>query len=526
MKRSIIFVIILLLISTLLSEPIKVAIGNLDKKDRDSGYIVNRLTKSDFKKLFKVNEKYELLDINDTQKAIKKAASKEFIYLGKEEKLALGKELGAGILIWGDITSMGSGKYKFVANILSMETEEFIQTSIEITKKTDERIAALQEKLISELDNSCESSSQIVLEIALQQFGTRDFDQAEQSFLAVLGSDPNNVKAHFYMGAIKYINRNYEESLRYFLTAKSLDPDNDDILNQLSKVYTKLEMYEEAIDALRGISDYEENPDIWMQIAALYRSIEYYTEAQESYETVISITDTIDNAYLELSDLLYELEYYEEALPYLEEASKRFPEDDFLAKKLATSYKKTGKIEDAIQQYKDLIATNSENLKAYYNLANAYTSVNDYDKALETALKLKAKDPDNPNVYILLSDSYSSLKDYGKAETAAKKVLELDENNYQAYRILSEIYQGRGYIKYEQYLDNDEKSKGLYGTEADEMIEKRDKAKQEAYDLFIVSQNYLNEAKNRTSLASELGYIKERGKTLKQLLEQTKKSFF
>jgi len=512
--------------ATMIAEPIKVALGSIEKKDRDSDYIVNRLIKSDFKTLFNANEKYELMDVKKTMKLIDKASSKEFIYLKKEEKLDVAKEIGAEILIWGDVTSAGNYNYRLSINILSTKTSDFSNTVFSVEKNTDKRIAAMNENLFCELDNSCQGSTQMIMDIALQQYYTHNYEQATESFLAILGSEPENVQAFYWLGAINYIERNYEQSVEYFLQAQKLDPENDDILNQLSIVYTKMEMYEEAITSMEQLSDFNENPAIGMRIAGLYNAIEYYGDAQEAYVNVIALTDTMDMAYKELGNMLYDLEYYEEALSYLEEASSRFPDDDALNKKLATTYKKTGKIESAIKQYNDLIASNPDNLKAYYNLVNAYTSINNYQKALETALSLEAKDSQNPNVYIMLSNSYSSLKRYEEAEKTAKKVLKLNPQDYQAYRILSEIYQGKGYIEYEKYLKYDEQTKGLYGTEADAMIEKRDTAKNNANGLFTTSMNHLKQAKALTTQASELGYIKEREKTLEQLLKATKKDFF
>jgi tetratricopeptide (TPR) repeat protein len=526
MKKIVMIVVCLLVAVSVFAEPIKVAIGSLERKDRDSDYIVNALEKRDLKNLFKKTDNYELMDIRKTSKKIDEVTSREFIYLKKDEKLQVAKEIGAGIIMWGNVSSLSGSRFKISMDILSAETGEFINTVFEVPKNTDERLAILEDKLICELDNSCQSSSQLILDIAMQQYATRNYDSAAESFLAVLGANPANVQALYYLGAIYYIQRDYEASIEYFTKAHDLDPGNDDILNQMSIVYARMEMYEEAVETLQQMSDFESNPDVWMRIASLYKNIDYDTEAQEAYENVIALTDTMDTAYLELANLLYDLEYYDEALPYMEEASRRYPDDDALNKKLATTYKKTGKIESAIRQYQDLIKANPDNLRAYYNLANAYTSISSYDKALETALQLETKDPDNPNVYILKSNSYSSLKQYDKAEKAAGKALELDPDNYMAYRILSEIYQGKGYIKYEQYLDYEEQAKNLYGNEADEMIDKRDTAKQQANKLFKVSEQYLQEAKSRTEQSNELNYIREREKTLIQLLEATKKSFF
>ncbi|MCF7919758.1 MAG: tetratricopeptide repeat protein [Candidatus Cloacimonetes bacterium] len=526
MRKLLIITLILLMAAALIAEPIKVALGNLDKKDKDSDYIVSAMIKRDFKSIFDANSDYELMDIKKTDKEIAKANTKAFIYLGKDEKLQVAKTIGADVIMWGNVTSQNKNQFKVNLNMLVVESGDFNNVTFQVTKNSDERIASMKENIFCSLEQACVAKTDILIDIAMQQFTMRNYEQAEESFLAVLGVDSQNVQALYYLGAVNFINKKYEQALKYYLQALEIAPDNDDVLNQLSIVYKKLDRFEEAIETLKQISDMEENADIWMQIAGLYQNIEYYADAQDSYEKAISLNDSLNVAYLELGNLLYEQEYYDEALPYLEEAMKRFPDDDMLNKKLAKAYQKTGKINSAIKQYNDLIAANPNNLKAYYNLANAYITINDYDLALKTAQTIKSKDTQNPKVYILLANSYSTLKNYQEAENAALKALELDMENYQAFRILSEIYQDKGYVEYEKFLDFEEKAKTLYGDEADAMIEKRDNAKDSANKSFQKSKEYLDEAEKRTTLDSEMRYIKQRRATLQQLLDVTKKSFF
>ena len=99
MRKYIVVALILMMTVTLMAEPIKIAIGNLDNKDRDSDYIVSAMLKRDLKSLFSDNEAYELMDIKKTDKEIAKASEKEFIYLGKEEKLEVAKKIGADFVI-------------------------------------------------------------------------------------------------------------------------------------------------------------------------------------------------------------------------------------------------------------------------------------------------------------------------------------------------------------------------------------------------------------------------------------------
>ena len=104
--------------------------------------------------------------------------------------------------------------------------------------------------------------------------------------------------------------------------------------------------------------------------------------------------------------------------------------------------------------------------------------------------------------------------------------MELDSELYQPYRILSDIYFNKGYTKYEEYLELDEKAKSAYGTEADQLVEDRDSTKLKAYNDFTRAKQYLEEVPNLTENSSELKYVKSRMDTIDQLLEATQKDFF
>ena len=82
---------------------------------------------------------------------------------------------------------------------------------------------------------------------------------------------------------------------------------------------------------------------------------------------------------------------------------------------------------------------------------------------------------------------------------------------------------------YEKFLDYEEMYKDkneFWGTKADELVEKRDKVKAEAYAYFIKSENYLKEAEARTDISSVLKDIKKNRSLLKQLKDATKAGGF
>lgn len=527
MKRKLIIILTLVIFaSSLLAANMKVAILDFAKKDRNSDYVAMSMMKRDFKKIFKEIDDLELIDIKKSQQLALKAGYSSLFFAELEEIKAMGTELGADIVVWGEVSEKASEKFKILVKILSMKSDDVAQISFDVTKSSRPRQDAIKQHLIAKINEFCGGEVDKLFGIATQYFNSKNYPSAEEAFLALIEVEPKHSDSYFYLGLIKFLTKDYETSVEYYNKGLEVDPENEDLLNYLSKSYLKMNEPESAVEALVKITEIKEDKELWLRIGLIYTGIEYYEEAVEAYQAAIEIDEEYGEAYKELAITYYEQELYDDAIKPFEFASKAFPEDDKIQKKLAKCYNKTGKIESAIAQYIGIIEEQKDNVKAYMSLANAYIATEQYDKALKTAQDLKEITPDNPKTLVLVANAYNLLKQYNNAQTAAEAALKIDENLYQPYRIISEIKFAKGYLKYEKFLKLEEEAKNVYGAEADRLVEERDAVKKEANDLFIASQNYLDKAKERTESSSELRYIKARKATLKQLLEATEKGFF
>ncbi len=507
----------------------KVAVLDFEKNDRDSDYVSKQLMKYDFKAVFKDYENLELINQKETKKvvdALKKQGYTNLFNLGIEQITELGNQLGASIVIWGNVSALSANDFKIVAKVLSMKSKDVVAINFNVKKQSKQRKAAIKDNLIVKIEEFSGGEVEKNLGIAMQHFNSKNYPAAEESFLRVIELANENINALFYLGFINYINNNFEKSEEYYLKALEVEPDNKDIKEHLSGTYLKQEKYEEAIDVLTQIAEEDDNPAVWLEIGIIYLDIEYNEEAQEAFEKAIEINSEFAEAQCALAGLFFDQEMYDEAVPYYEFASKAFPDDESIQKKLAKCYHKTGKLDSAIKQYKDLIAEQPDNLNAYINLAGAYRITNQNEKAIETLLELKKLAPENPKVYNQLADAYVALKNYKEAENNANKAKELNPELYEPYKILAQVFQLIGYQKYEEFLHLEEQAKEAYGTQADELVEERDKVKKVANDYFVQSGIYLDEAKIRTDMAPVLKEIKSRREVLKKLLEATKSDWF
>ncbi|MCF7793114.1 MAG: tetratricopeptide repeat protein [Candidatus Cloacimonetes bacterium] len=516
-----------ILMFSLLAEVQKVAIVKFEKNDRPSDYVYKEMTKRDFENVFKDNENLELIKIKDAEKAFKKSG---FAYMGKDEARTLGTDLEADFVLWGGISSASNNEFKVQLNVYSLQTSDVFPIIFNVTKNKEDRRAMISENLLTKIEESGQAEVTKLMDIGLQHFNSKNFASAEESFSSLIQIDPQNVDAYFYLGAIKYLNKEYEASVDYYLQGLEIDPENVNMLDFLSKSYLKMEYYEEAVDALEQIAAIDENnKEIWYRIGNIYSEIEYYGDAEAAFRKALEIDENYSEACQALGVLLYDQELYDDAIQPLLSASQAFPDVDHLQKKLAKCYLKTGKLDDAIQQYKSVLVEQPENVNAYMNLAGAYRVTGQNQEALNTLLQLKNINPELPKVYLRIADIYLVMKDYGKTIQMADKALELDANLYDSYMIKAQVKFEQGYKKYEKFLWYEEEYKDksrYYGEAADQLVEDRDRVKEEAYNLFLEEEALLNKAQGMTSDPSVLKEIKNKKATLQQLKSATKPGGF
>jgi len=527
MKRKILLSLsVVILASSLMAANMKVAILDFAKKDRNSDYVVKSMMSRDLERVFKDAESMELIDLKDSQKLAEKSGYTNLFYAYIADIKAMGTELEADIVVWGEVQESPSGLYRVTAKILSMKSLEVVQISFDVEKSSKPRREKLSENLLTKIKEFSTGEVSKLFGIATQQFNSKNFPEAERAFLSLLEIDPENVDANFYLGLIKFNAQDFGQAVQYYNSGLELDPENVDLLNFVSKAYERMGDVDSAADALRRINDIEPDKEILLRIGDLYADVEYYEQAAEAYNEALELDPEFGEAYMQLAQLYYDQDFYDAAIEPFEAAVRAFPDDEDLQRNLARCYDRTGKIDSAIAQYKSIIAEQPENVRAYLNLTNAYLATEQFDLALETASQLLEMDPDDTNALILLANAHNSLKNYQKAREAAEAVIKIDAEKYQPYRIISDLSFERGYDKYEEFLELEEKAKTVYGEEADRLVDERDRVKQVAYEFFEVSKEYLNMAKTKSSNNSEIRYINSRMETLNQLLKATEKDFF
>lgn len=529
MKKYVLIALIILLAATVSASALKIAVLDFARRDRASDYITRALMRRDLSAVIDEFDELELMNMRQSSRAMSNAGISDPAYASRDVLISIGQELEADILVWGEVNSVSQNEFRIVANVLSMRTESIDVRRFNVGRSTDPRREALREQVFEPMVQLVNVEIDRRFNIAMQHFNSQNYDRAKESFYNVLRIDEDNIASYFYLGFIYFTEREYEKAEEYFLNGLEYEPTNRNLLDYLHRTYVRMYRFEDAIDALKQITETEDDKEVWFDIGELYEHIEYHTDAIRAFRKALELDEDYADAHKALGDMLYDLERYEESLGHLETAVDQFPDDASLQRKLARAYHRAGMIDSAIAQYSRIVDEQPENITAYYNLAGAYRIAEKYQEALNTLLELEQIEPNNPQVHLRLADIYIAMERYDNAENAAREAMQLEPDLYEPYRLLTQIYQTRGYSKYEQVLEMDEmyQDKSIYyGAKADSLVAARDEARSEGHQYFQTALDYLQQAEVRVNTQAQTNDINTTRNLLNQLLRATRPGAF
>jgi tetratricopeptide (TPR) repeat protein len=377
--------------------------------------------------------------------------------------------------------------------------------------------------------------------LAIQDYHAENYAQAQTGFNTILGYNPNNKQAYYYLGMIAYNQKNYEKAISDLnkALADTLTAEDVKILRSLSDAYRDKGEKNLMISTLVKIANLTSDEELWLSIANLYAENKQNAKAEEALLEAMKIDPRFMKAQYRMAFLLYDDGKFNEAIPYLEKSAVENPDNDLIARRLAFAYQKAGRISEAIARYENLIISSPSNINAYLNLAGLYrvaaTDASDTNnqalvtefnqKSINTLNKLKAIDTENAIMYLRFADVYLSMNNNNDAEASANSALSKDPTLYQPYVILATVNQRRGTEKYNQFIDLDKQFQKAYGSKADKIAKERDASRLTANSSFRKAEEQLKAAKVRTNEPEVISDLDNKLASVTQLIAQTGKAY-
>jgi tetratricopeptide (TPR) repeat protein len=542
MKKWLLLLIVTVILTSVLSAiTIKVAVLPLKRLDSPSKYIQNIMTIRDLQHTFNTSDKFELLDMKATANALKEMAIDDIDDMEKADMAEIGKTLNADVVVLGTISAIGDNLFDINFRFYSMRTDEIKNQRVDVVKEKKKRWATLEKDFLGRLSTFITEELDKMNTLAIQDYTAENYTQAEKEFNTVLSYNPENIQSYYYLGMIAYQNKDYakaitdlNKSLPDTLTAK-----DSKSLQGLSDVYKDMGNTDMMLNTLVKLANLQQDAELWLSIANLYVENKQNAKAREALENSLRVDPEFKNSKIRMAFLLYDMAEYGDAIPYLEFAANDNPDNDMIGRRLAFSYQKAGRIDEAISRYQNSIQNNPTNIGAYLNLAGLYRTVAtdaaeaknearvaEYNqKAIDILTRAKAIDAENAYVYLRFADVYLAANNMTEAETNATLAIAKDYSLYQPYVLRATVYQRLGTDKYNQFIDLEKKAAAAYGNTASRLSKERDAARLAANTYFNKAQDDLKAARNRTSETEILSDINNKLDTVAQLIAQTSKVY-
>jgi tetratricopeptide (TPR) repeat protein len=145
----------------------------------------------------------------------------------------------------------------------------------------------------------------------------------------------------------------------------------------------------------------------------------------------------------ELSILLANQGFNEEALANLQYLTKYFPEDAELQYNIGILHEKSKDFEAAKKSYQKAIELSPQN-DFYYNLGEVLVTLKEWNEAIEMFKKVLKTDPIDGNCYFNIGLCYFHLDEINLATDNFQKAVDLNPQDLYAHFYLGNIYQSSG----------------------------------------------------------------------------------
>lgn len=510
----------------------KVAVLPLKAMDSQSRYIQKILTVRDLDYAFDRHAKYELMDLDAVAAEFKLTGYKDVDDLEIEEMKEIAELTKCDVLAMGNISSVNSDVFAIAMKLFSPRTSELRQLNFNVTKYKVERWNTLQTAMIGELDKFVSNEIEKIFNIATNNYAVGNYSEAEKSLKLALALNPELEDANYYLGATYFKTGKLNEAILSLNANLAKSPDHLPTLNMLMDIYQQTNQPLKRLEVMEKVATLNKDEELWLVIGNLYVEQGNKTKAEEAFKKAIAINSDYAVAQSRLAFLLYDDGKFADAIPYLEYAFDRFPENDLISRRLAVAYQKSNRMDDAIAKYELSIKSNPQNPQAYLNVVGLYriqaSEATDpkvvaaiYQKAINTMNELKQVQPDNALAYVNLASIYMTQSKFTEVESNSIVAVQKDPTLYLPYVYLGTVAQNKGTNDYNRFADLEKQAAKAVGKKANTLKKDRDNARAAANANFRKAADYFNQAKARANDEEAINDINSRLNRVNQLISSS-----
>lgn len=210
---------------------------------------------------------------------------------------------------------------------------------------------------LSEAQNSVSSSSP----------NGNALDQAINEFQKIVGLDPKSIEDRMVLGQLYTVHHQNEKAEEQFKAARDLDPDSEEVVLNLSRLYAENNDIEHAAKIIESVPQSERTPKMEFALGAVYDQLKRPKDAIAAYRRAADLDSEDVHTLGALGQALLNDNQLDEALKVYRQMAAADPEDASNLVHISEILRRQGKYDEALVQVKKAVKKDPDSLEAGYN---------------------------------------------------------------------------------------------------------------------------------------------------------------
>lgn len=296
---------------------------------------------------------------------------------------------------------------------------------------------------LGQQDMSSTSGSNAVLKEAIAQFEK------------IVSLEPRNVDDHMVLGQLYTVNHQADKAEAQFKTAQAIEPDSEDVVLNLVRVYAESGNIKEAAQVIQNVPEDNRTPKMEFALGAAYQQMKDPKNAIAAYRRAATMDPDDLRTEDALAQALLTNNQLDEALQEFKKLAASDPEEPAPLVHISEIQRRQGKYDDALATIRKARTLDSSNLEAGYDEAMLYDILGRFDESVKVYqqmvdLKTHANgaytaDEKQQRGFFLqkLGSVYEEQNRTSDAVATYQKMIDMGgDNAIRGYEGLAEVYQG------------------------------------------------------------------------------------
>ena len=208
-------------------------------------------------------------------------------------------------------------------------------------------------------------------------------DQAINEFQKIVALDPKSVEDRMVLGQLYTVHHQNEKAEEQFKAARDLDPDSEEVVLNLSRLYAENNDIDHAAKILESVPESERTPKMEFALGAIYEQMKRPKDAIAAYKRAADLDPEDVHTMGALAQALLNDNQLDEALKIYHQMADADPEDASNLVHISEILRRQGKYEEALAQVKKAAKKDPDSPEAGYNEGLLLDVLGRYDEAAQ-----------------------------------------------------------------------------------------------------------------------------------------------